>query len=249
MKLKLSVIIPLVLLSALFFGCDKEKDQAQTCKIIKEAWIKGTDTTKFSYSYNSDGKLSRSEFDVNFYTTYTYSADKVTIKNYENNILKSTEVVTLNSEGFAASSIFTAAGALSPKSTNVYEYSEDGYLLSKTITLTADANDIQTYTYEYEDGNLISQTNEHEKTGYYYYSETSYEYYTDKKNTYDISAGFFGKPSKNLIKKSTLTATLPVALTLVTAYNYEMESNGNVKSKTMTISGSSTKIVPTYECK
>ncbi len=70
-----------------------------------------------------------------------------------------------------------------------------------------------------------------------------------KRNTYDLSLSFYGKPCKNLVKKSTLTATLPVALTLVTAYSYELESNGNVKSKTMTISGSSTKIVPTYECK
>lgn len=249
MKLKLSAFLTFITLLFCFIGCEKEKEDSQVCKIVKEAWIKGTDTTKFNYSYNSDGKLTRIQYDVNYYTTYTYASNKVTVKIYENNVLKSTEVVTLSSEGLAVSSTYTLTGALSPKSTTEFDFDDDGYLVSKTITSTTDANDIQTYTYEYEDGNLVLQTNEHEKTGYRYYSETTYEYYADKRNTYDLSVGFYGKPCKNLVKKSTLSATLPVALTFVTSYTYEMESNGNVKAVTVSFPGSSSKVVPGYECK
>jgi hypothetical protein len=249
MKLKFSAILGFAFVSVLFLSCDKEKDSVQTCKIVKEGWIHGSDTSKFIFSYNSDRKLTRSQFDESFYTTYNWEANRVTGKNFENNVLKSTEIATLNSKGQAVSSTRTLAGAVGPKSTTMYEYDDDGYLISKITTSATDANDIETDTYDYEDGNLVLQTYEHVKVDYNYYSETSHEYYTDKVNTYDLSAGIYGKVSKNLVKKSTLNAIEPVSLTVLTTYTYEMERNGNVKSKTVTISGNSTKIVPTYECK
>jgi hypothetical protein len=230
-------------------ACEKDDEKTQTCKITKEAWVSGIDTVKWIFTYNADSKLIRQDYDADDYVTYTWENGKVTIKNYTANVLSYTEVVTLNSKGLAVSSTYTKAGSSSPKSTTEYEYDDDGYLMSKITTQTADANDIQTYSYEYLNGNLLLMSNEHVKTGYHYYSETAYEYYTDKANTYNLSLSCYGKPAKNLVKKTTLSATLPVALTLATSYVYELESNGNVKTKTMTISGSSTKVIPTYECK
>lgn len=249
MKLKVTAFLVLISVSIFFVACDKEDEKTQTCKIVKESYVQGTDTMVFKYSYNADGNLIRHDMDEDDYMTYTWETGKVTIKNYLSGALYSTEVVTLNSDGYANSSTYTRAGSSSPKSNNEFEYNNDGFLIQKTVTQTADANDIQTYTFEYEEGNLTLQTFEHNKTGYYYYSETAYQYYTDKPGNYNISLPVYGKPSKNLIKKTTLNVTEPVELTVTTSYTYEFEPNGNVKARTMNISGTSTKIIPTYECK
>lgn len=228
----------------LVFSCKKDEKNEQTCRITK-VQIEGTNTYAFIYTYDSNGKLIKSDLGQGLYSTYTWETNKVTVSNYCNNQLSSKEEFTLNNKGQAASSAYYSGGTTLSKNTS-FSYNSEGYLIQKTSTLASDNSKTDTYTFEYTNGNLTKETHAYSYSGLPS-SETTYEYYPEKFNI-TVSANILGKANVNLLKKSVYTIKTATPVVVTTEFTYGFDTDGKVNKQTITVGGQSTSFIPLYEC-
>jgi len=238
--------IILLVMTLFIITCKKEKNAEVNCKEIKVGMVGATaDTAYIYFSYDTNGKLIKTDMGSGYYFTYSHETNKITAKYYVLNAINYTDVYSLNAQGLATSSTHIIGTNTAPQSTSTYEYDGDGYLLKKTLILTSDANDIEETNYNYDGGNLTSIELSHTKTGYSYSSETTYDYYMDKLNKSTVAPFYLGKISKNLQKTVSVIA---LGITVTSVHAYELDGNGNVKKDILTIGSSVTYQCPTYQC-
>jgi hypothetical protein len=234
------------LLFLVFISCEKEGENTPACKVIQSMLTDGgSDTATWVYTYNNDGKLTKTDMSEGYYFTYTWETNKMTQKYYSMGSLSYTDVFNLDSEGRAISSSHISMSITTQNTT--YDYDDNGFLISKTVDPAADGSPTDYYTYEYESGNLVTINRTQSEEGNYA-STTTYEYYTDKTNNYNVSISIYGKGNANLVKKSTLNATSPVTLTTTINYSYQFDSEGKVQKITQTIGSDHIYTMPVYEC-
>lgn len=239
---KISYLLLITTISFLLATCEKDNNKTSVCKVVMITITSGTDVDSILLAYDNKNRLIKRDLGSGWYSRYEYETNKVTEKNYFNNLLSTRNVYTLNYEGYAMSSVqYSDDNQL--QSNTSYDFDEDGYLIS-SIEVDADNPDNRKETwYEYEDKNLIYKTFENTKTGYF--SETDYEYFLDKPNKINNDLPFKGQMNANLTKKSTLVSDM---ITLITNYSYQLDSKGYITKEMVTISSSAMEKEYYYEC-
>jgi len=244
----------------LTIGCTKDKDSAKSstnCKItqIDEIFAGDPSVHKTFYTLDNNGKVTRVDWDTKpsiDFLSYTYQTDKII-------------VAASGSVGASYNATYTLSNGLvskfvSKNQTTDFTYSTDGYLI-KAVTIAGTTPD--TYTLTYTNGNL-SQIDR--KLGLNPIGTTTISYGTELyKNAlgYDngllindnllqeagdwgiISAGYFGKASKNLAigYSSSITGIKAGSLT------YSKDSKGNLSTMTETLTtGGINKATFVYSC-
>jgi len=214
MKKVTKIVMLFALLAATFIGCKKDETEiTPTYRIATSTYFSdGEMRIKHTYTYDTQGRLTKdTDFDGS-YTSFTYSGTSVTVT-YHNTTgtITSTDIVTLNSKGY-----FSSLGTDSDVTT--FTYDNDGHL---TNIKNSDFETKQTWS----NGNKISSVQ-----GIYTYNFT----YSDKINTIDEFSGLMGKPSKNLIATVTNSYSESGTLPQSTSYNYEFDSKNRVIKQTET---------------
>ena len=221
---KYSLIFMLGIVACLlcFTTCKKDKsDPSVPVKKLKKITADGETIT---FEYNAAGKLSKMTLDETFYVAYQYLSNMLISTYYDSGDIEIDTAYT-NSDGYI---IKETSGSFE---TN-YEYT-DGYL-SRIIDKTPYQTDTVTCTWQ--DGNLMSTNSE---------SEPLYEYYLDKPNRcfsmtdYEEFTSFYGKTTKNLLKKETYHAPQHIP-EMVYEYTYEFDSDGYVTKMTKVGGGDTT---------
>src|SRR4030043_2350760 len=175
--------------------CEKDENKETVCRVTITIIKSGDEIDSILHTYDSQGRILKSDLGEGWYTTYQYETNKITEKNYATDLLSSTNVYTLDFDGYAMTSTHTLAGSSDPESTTTYDFDENGYLISTTEVKRDDHTDITTINYEYEDGNQVYREHIREKSSFY--SETEYEYYLDKTNKFNDRSPFKGKQNIN----------------------------------------------------
>ena len=245
--MKRYLLIPLVIFCAslILINCEKDKDNSNSCKIIRQDIISDSDTGSIEYTYDSKGRITKTDYGEGLYTTYSYASSEITKKDYTSNAITGTTVYSLI-DGLATTATYTKAGSSNSSNITTYEYDYDGYLEHETTIKTSDANDVDETWYYYDDGNLTSKDREHTNSTTDFYSETEYEYYTDKPNKSSVYFSFMGKQNTNLVKKQVYTFNYDN--TINTVYAYEFNSDNYVIKTTQTMGTTMTVFVPVYDC-
>jgi hypothetical protein len=238
-------IVHLFFFATAFFlvTCEDDEEKASDCQVIMMKVTQDNETDSVLVSYDSDDRVTEIDLGEGWSSVYTYGTSKVTEKSYINYLLSSTNVYTLNFDGYAMSSIHTHAGSDDPESSTTYDFDENGYLISEIEVDAQDADNRKETYYEYEGGNLIHKETDNLKTSYH--SETEYEYYTDKLDKFTNHMTYLGKPNKNLVKKSTSTSDV---ITLISNYSYQLDKDGYVTNEIQTIGTVTLEMEYIYEC-
>jgi len=178
----------------------------------------GTDT----YTYNSDGTLSKITFSDGSYCSLTWATTQVTVTGYTvANAVDGSDVYSLNSVGLAVSSTSTYINkknkshiaklfskSINSTSTSTYEYDANNYKIKETALYSDNSSSVSNYT--------ISNGN-----------------FSDKANTIDyenMGVKFFGKQNRNIVK--TQTQTYNSGSPSITMYNYEFDAKNRVTKQT-----------------
>jgi hypothetical protein len=244
MKAKFFIIITAIIISFLFTTCEKDKNNP-VCKVIHTMIIYKTDTSYTYHEYDPQNRLTKTDFGDDTYYAYIYESGKITEKYYSRGSLYYTNIYALNDKNLATSCKFYNGTETSHSKITTYEYTDDGYIEYEITRVITNADDIDETWYYYEDGNLSSKEREHATTGDVSYSETAYEYYTDKSDKAPNDLTFKGKSNKNLVKSSVRTDD---AATTNSLFTYEFDNNGLISKKTSTVGTIVTYSYPTYSC-
>jgi hypothetical protein len=235
-------------LSITLYSCKKDSDITEAAKpLVQKTTLE--DNSYFLYQYDGN-RLTKITSSDGGYTTIDYTATTATVKEYSvDNVLGSSQVFTLNSKGYAISSV-TSSGkkkSLSTKSilpiaiaqfaiaspTTTYEYNSDGYM---TKAIYGDAGNQEIITYTITNGNSVAYS---DAAGGQTFTSTS-QFYLDKTNTIgfeNMGISFFGKQDKNL--KQSVTDTYSGSA-VAHSYTYQYDSQNRVASNTISTAGAYT---------
>jgi hypothetical protein len=242
---RLDKILMLTLSVLIWAGCKKDNDTEQpkvpVCNISKfEDPTNSLDGG--TMEYDSNNRLVKIKLsDINI-TNIAYTQGKVTITNADD------EEVYYNLDAQGRVSTYTENDS---KYSISYAYNNDGYL--NTADEKEDGVAFSHISFTYTDGNLVKINRTDTSNGNEFTSETSIEYSDEAAFNFlgfadPLSAvgninyylsSFFGKASKNQVKKVTTTGTgiiketIPntiVKSTNILTYTYEKNSNGKMSS-------------------
>ncbi len=241
-------LLAVLAFSITLFSCKKDSDTTEAAKpFIQKTTLE--DQSYILYQYDGTRLVKITSTDGS-YTTLDYSATTVTAKEYSvDNVQGNSQMFTLNSQGYAISSVTTPGKKknLSSKSilpiaiaqfailspTISYEYNSDGYM---TKAIYGDAGNQEVITYTISNGNHVGYA---DAAGGQTSTSTS-EFYLDKTNTVgseNMGITFFGKQDKNLIQSVTDTYS---GSPVMHSYSYQYDTQNRVVSTTITTSGFNT---------
>jgi hypothetical protein len=246
----------LIALLPLFYSCSKSSENPETktpaCTLESVTELfDGAVTRALFYSYDQQGRVSRVDFDRRqsaTYETYTYSPDRIVVSGTAPG--GGTAVYNLDANGRVAK-----YGAMT------FSYNNEGYLARALEVNGPHSTDIG---FTYQNGNLVRVN----QVGHYggpqpLTTTLLFEYDAaaeavstippgDPLNAFgsarSILASYFGKGSKNLVKKETAkTSNSPDE---VRTHTYTRDSKGNITSvRTAVSDGRVGEKRLTYGCK
>lgn len=225
--MNLKTLLALVGICITFIACDKSKDEQPgeqpylTPKLSKIAFYQNDSLTgETTFEYDVQGRLSKTSYNGNDYTTYRYEPGYIIRKSSlsNNDEPPLTDTLQLNSAGLV---IFD------PRDNATYEYTYEGYLHQ----LIADYG---TFTYKISYGNTILM-NERAMMYEIIRFKNEYTFLPDKLNTVgneNMGIAFFGKQDKNLVSEAKQTyVEYGGNYEKITNYHYEFNEKSRVKKQ------------------
>ncbi len=203
------------------FACDK------TAKISRQSF--GDIEMLISYNNGKIAKVVRAD-GKGLVENYSYKSatELVITRNFADGSIGNTFKTTLNDKGYVLKFVQEGSAAY----TNTFTYDTDGFLKTSGYVYASDAKLNSNSTYTYVNGNLTQVKN---SAGNVLNYTIDYTYYEDKLNKADLIGNqnqpdMYGRISKNLVK--TIKYTYADKKTELSAYTYEQNTNGFVKSLT-----------------
>lgn len=231
-------------LSLLLFASSCKKDTTPDAapaqrKLSKVELTYGATSNTMTFTYNAAGRLAEyrnnsftNKFDysgsIYGQTTFNNASSK---KTYEANptSVEAGRVTAMNYISFHSS------GGINYTEANNFQYGADGYLTNRSYST-------YTYTNEYTAGNLTRSVGRNSGA---LFSESVYEYYTDKPDKFNLNwfehlfqqiflndKEVFGKKNKQLLKKA--TTSYPGGSTYTYDFVYSFDGEGYVTNCTAT---------------
>lgn len=200
-----------ITLTLLFISCSKSDDSTTSgCTLASLTELyNGATVRAYYYTFDNQGRVSRIDFDSkpsSNYETYTYSADKIVVGGAAPG--NGTSVYELD-----------ASGRVTRNGTTTFTYNAEGYL---TQSYSVNGPHTTTIHYHYHDGNMVHV----EQVGNYggpqpVITTLLFEYDAAQAvrsippgdpinlfgSTREVLGSYFGKGSKNLVKKQTAKTT------------------------------------------
>jgi YD repeat-containing protein len=238
MKTRILLFLGILLIAAC--SKDDETTPAQPGTALVKT-ITADTTMMASYWYDSQGRLTCSMLNAApgmDSTVYFYGTNSLEERMYYNRVLLQTE------HGIMQNGNLVSINGIKPDSSSYwsvhYTYDADGYLLRE---IHMDNDTVETWRTEYQvtDGNIVSINQ-----GNYVPMVYTYEYYPGTVNSLGPynQGTFFGKSSKNLVKRATIAFSS--GTWFVEDYAYEYYDNGQVKKMIVTVGSETVVFNVTY---
>ncbi len=169
----LLVLTGLALLGSLA-ACNKDDDDdstvtptTPTCRISTVDEVGDSDSTRYTVTYTSDGKVASVNYGGDV-STFSYSGNMV----YVSGTGAQKDTITLNADGLVAEVRSNSPANIAYR--NQTNHSYNGTEVQRTISTTyfSGGSNADTILYTWSGGNRVSETND----GY----TTTYDFYTDK---------------------------------------------------------------------
>ena len=190
----------LVTLWFFFISCSKNNSAVtqtsndSTCQIVTLKWVQGTDSSTTNLSYNSVGKLSKTEDGQGSITTYTYSGNQIFITIGGNPVYYDT--TTLNNFGYITQFNVNSDPL---KFASSFFYNSDT-VLSYTIFVSPLTATPDTTTYQFTDGDLTNTVSDGITSNYTYYPDKSEQPADLTIYNQTVDKGALAYKNKHLIK-------------------------------------------------
>lgn len=245
----------LVVLTLLLISCSKGNENKETqpsgCALTSLSELyNGAITRAFFYSYDNQGRVSRIDFDTRqsaTYETYTYAADKIVVGG------------TALGNGSAVYEL-DGNGRVIKYGSATFTYNNEGYLVRSSEVNGPHSTNI---TYTYQNGNLVRV----DQVGHYggpqpVTTTILYEYdetpairsippgdpLNNFGSTRSVLGAYFGKGSKNMVKKE--IAKNNTAADETRTHTYTKDDKGNISFiKTVVSDGRVGEKQLTYSCR
>lgn len=221
---------------------------------LSTCYITGDSVRQSHYVYDSQHRLIQI-VDTMAYPlvlrSYTYNGNSITGIQYGSSLPPEGQTFgyTLDSTGLAKTGftyiggVFDEYGNMPSRIENLtYEYDANGYM-TKSINRMEDVYPtpwepgpieyLFVHNYTYTEGNLTRDVHFMDLITFQRTITTDYEYHLDKpdtRNLASIKGPYFGKVSKNLIKKATITGDNPSPK--IINYTYDYDASGRVIKET-----------------
>jgi hypothetical protein len=245
----------LMALTLLLISCSKSTENTQTqtsgCTLASLSEIyNGATTRAFFYTYDTQGRVSRIDFDTKpsaTYETYTYSTDRIVVSG------------TALGNGTAVYEL-DGSGRVIRYGPTTFIYNSEGYLVRSSETSGPHTTNI---TYTYQNGNLVRVDQVGNYSGPQPVTTTVLFEYDEPMAVRSIPPGdpinyfsssrsvlgsYFGKGSKNLVKKE--IANNNTSADETRTHTYTRDDKGNITNvRTVVSDGRVGEKRLTYSCR
>jgi len=219
------VWIALIMLTAAFASCSKDKDKQRDCRISSISDVSPVGASVFTYAYDEQGRIDSIQIAGTSARTkrFSYNGNSVVMQNISNGVITQVDSNVLNANGLVEYHHSRVYGSGELNITR-YNYNSAGELTVSPNQESSGAS-IVTTSYLYSNGDLLAATSPSGTITYTYYDDkpaVTGEYLS--LNQVLLTGAVYLKP-KHLVK-STGSGGDPVA------FSYTFDGNGNIKSFT-----------------
>jgi chitodextrinase len=211
----------------------------KNCKIIAASEVSGTgaNIAKYSFTYNSDGKLAGSLYEGSYNDTISYTYNGNTIyRSVAAGINSSVDTITLNDAGLEVHNKEVIG-------TSVYmtDYVYDANMQLKTFTQQQDSYPPISASYTFTNGdNTLITNGAYQDTLVYDINKPAVQGNLDQFNQLLYMGAMYIK-NKHLLISDNHGASIK--------YSYEFNADGNISSVKISVGNNSETISYTYDCK
>jgi hypothetical protein len=214
------LILLAVLITVALASCKKDDAIKTSCKIITAIQVPAGLSSTYSFTYNSEGKLSTIK-DDKLTSVIVYGGNTIVVNTTSaGGFFHSKKIITLNTNGFA-SNCKTENDLTGDKWENdTFEY--NGAELIKATSTTSDGGVPYIETYTWSGGNIVSITSGS--------TISTLEYFKDKPsqdgdilNFNQLTAGYNIVKVKNILKSVSAGSE-------ITNFEYKFDADGKIAS-------------------